>query len=65
MTAERLFAWTAATVAVAVTLLGHAALPALSERSVAVGLGAVAALPLFVVFLAWASSLRNGSRGWG
>ena len=64
MTAERLFAWTAAAVAVAVTWLGYTALPALSERSVAVGLGAVAALPLFVVFLAWASSFRSGSRGW-
>jgi len=65
MTAERLLAWTAATVAVAVTLLGDAALPALSERSVAVGLGAVAALPLFVVFLGWLSGLRGGERGWG
>ena len=65
MTTERLFAWTAAIAVVAVTWLGDAALPALSERSVAVGLGAVAALPLFVVFLGWLSGLRSGERGWG
>jgi hypothetical protein len=65
MTAERLFAWTAAAVAVAVAWLGDAALPALSERSVAFGLGAVAALPLFIVFLGWLSGLRSGERGWG
>ena len=64
MTAERLFAWTAAAAAVAVTWLGDAVLPALPERSVAVGLGAVAALPLFVVFLGWLSGLRSGERGW-
>ena len=64
MTAERLFAWTAAAVAVAVTWVGYTALPALSERSVAVGLGAVAALPLFFVLLGWASGFRSGSRGW-
>jgi hypothetical protein len=64
VTAERLFAWTAAAAAVAVTWLGYTALPAPSERSVALGLGAVAALPLAVVFLAWASSFRGGTRGW-
>ena len=64
MTAERLFAWTAAAAVVAVTWLGYTALPTLSERPVAVGLCAVAALPLAVVFLAWASSFRGGTRGW-
>ena len=64
MTAERLFAWTAAAAAIAVSWLGYTALPAPSERSVALGLGAVAALPLAVVFFAWASSFRGGTRGW-
>ena len=64
MTAERLFAWTAAAAVVAVTWLGYTALPAPSERSVALGLGGLVFLPLAVVFLAWASSFRGGTRGW-
>lgn len=65
MTAERLFAWTAAVACVAVAWAGYTSLPALPERSVVVGLGAVAALPLAVVLLSWLSSLRGGTRGWG
>ena len=64
MTAERLFAWTAAVAAVVVAWFGYTSLPTLSERSVAVSLGVLAALPLAVVFLGWLSSLRGGDRGW-
>ena len=64
MTAERLFAWTAAVTVVAVARVGATSLPALPERPVALGLGAVAALPLAVVLLGWLVSIGNPQRGW-
>ena len=65
MTAERLFAWTAAAVAVAVTWVGATAgVPTLPERTVVVGLGAVACLPLAVVAVIWLVSIGNSQRGW-
>ena len=65
MTAERLLAWTAAAVAVAVTWVGATAgVPTLPERTVVVGLGAVAALPLAVVAVTWLVSVGKSQRGW-
>jgi len=65
MTAERLLAWTAAVAAVTVAWVGATAgIPTLPERTVVVGLGAVAALPLAVVAVTWLVSIGNSQRGW-
>ena len=65
MTAERLFVWTAAAVAVAVAWVGATAgVPTLPERTVVVGLGAVVALLLAVVAVTWLVSIGNARRGW-
>ena len=65
MTAERLFVWTAAVAAVAVARVGATAgVPALPERTVVVGLGTLACLPLAVVAVIWLVSVGNSQRGW-
>ena len=63
MTAERLAVWAVACVALAwVGSAGGAPVPA--DTEVVVALGVLAALPLFVVALAWVSSVRARRRGW-
>jgi hypothetical protein len=65
MTAERLLAWTAAVAAVAVAWVGATAgVPTLPERTVVVGLGTLACLPLAVVAVIWLVSVGNSQRGW-
>ena len=65
MTAERLLAWTAAVAAVAVAWVGATAgVPTLPERTVAVGLGTLACLPLAVVAVIWLVSVGSSQRGW-
>jgi len=65
MTAERLLVWTAAVAAVAVAWVGATAgVPTLPERTVVVGLGTLACLPLAVVAVIWLVSVGNSQRGW-
>ena len=66
MTAERLAVWAVACGAcVAAGWAGSVGgVPAPDERLVVVALGALAALPLVVVSLAWISTLRTRQRGW-
>jgi hypothetical protein len=56
MSAERAFAWAAAT-AVLAAVVGRNRLPALSPSVVAVGLGAIAALPVAYVLAGWLAPL--------
>jgi hypothetical protein len=66
VTAERLAVWAVACVAcVAAGWVGVVSgVPAPDERLVVIALGALAALPLVVVALAWVSSVRARRRGW-
>ena len=66
MTAERLAVWAVACVAcVAAGWIGVVSgVPAPDETLVVLALGVLAALPLFVVALAWVSSVRTRRRGW-
>ena len=66
MTAERLAVWAVACVAcVAAGWVGYVGgAPVPDETLVVLALGVIAALPLFVVALAWVSSVRARRRGW-
>lgn len=65
MTAERAVAWAASVGCVALLWTGLTTpTPTPSERLVALGLGAVVALPLALVSLGWLSSLLDHRRGW-
>lgn len=65
MTAERLFAWSAAVVTVILLWVGVARpVPTPVDRFVVIGLAAVVVLPLALVYLGWLSSFRSRLRGW-
>ena len=61
MSLERLLAWAATTGCVAAIWVGRRGIAAPPDRTVALALGAVAALPLAVVFLGWLSGLGAGT----